>query len=238
MWISGLILIGVVLAMALELPTLPLQTLCRYRRNPLRHHWMPQGKEAYAGIDWVTIFLFAGMLSVATAMEKTGAGKLIADTVVNMMGDNPNPYVLTAVLFLISNVLTQFMSNTASAKTPGTNRYFHRSVYRPRSETGSDGSWHCGFHGIRNTNGYSAKHSGPRTWRILLQRLCQSRRSDVPDLLDRVRHHYPDFLAIPLIRNDREGSAYLTRRKDPGLPGSGLHLFSSGFAAGIFDAVS
>ena len=31
------------------------------------------------------------------------------------MGTNPNPYVLTAVLFLISNVLTQFMSNTASA---------------------------------------------------------------------------------------------------------------------------
>jgi len=72
-------------------------------------------KEAYAGIDWVTIFLFAGMLSVATAMEKTGAGKMIADAVVSMMGDNPNPYVLTAVLFLISNVLTQFMSNTASA---------------------------------------------------------------------------------------------------------------------------
>ena len=41
-------------------------------------------KEAYAGIAWVTIFLFAGMLSVATAMEKTGAGKLIADTVVNL----------------------------------------------------------------------------------------------------------------------------------------------------------
>lgn len=33
----------------------------------------------------------------------------------NMMGENPNPYVLTAVLFLISNILTQFMSNTASA---------------------------------------------------------------------------------------------------------------------------
>ena len=55
------------------------------------------------------------MLSVATAMDKTGAGKLIADTVVGMMGSNPNPYVLTAVLFLISNILTQFMSNTASA---------------------------------------------------------------------------------------------------------------------------
>jgi len=48
-------------------------------------------------------------------MDKTGAGKLIADTVVGMMGDNPNPYLLATVLFLISNVLTQFMSNTAAA---------------------------------------------------------------------------------------------------------------------------
>ena len=115
MWISGLILIGVVLAMALGLKNLPLHTAAVTGAILCVITGCLKEKEAYAGIDWVTIFLFAGMLSVATAMEKTGAGKLIADTVVNMMGDNPNPYVLTAVLFLISNVLTQFMSNTASA---------------------------------------------------------------------------------------------------------------------------
>ena len=115
MWISGLILLGVVAAMALDLKTVPLQTAAVTGAILCVITGCLKEKEAYAGIDWVTIFLFAGMLSVATAMEKTGAGKLIADTVVNMMGDNPNPYVLTAVLFLISNVLTQFMSNTASA---------------------------------------------------------------------------------------------------------------------------
>ena len=71
-------------------------------------------KQAYASIDWVTIFLFAGMMPVSTAMNKTGAGKLIAETVVNAMG-TPSPMVLTGVLFLLSCVLTQFMSNTASA---------------------------------------------------------------------------------------------------------------------------
>ncbi len=115
MWISGLILLGVVACMALDLKTVPLQTAAVTGAILCVITGCLKEKEAYAGIDWVTIFLFAGMLSVATAMEKTGAGKLIADTVVNMMGDNPNPYVLTAVLFLISNVLTQFMSNTASA---------------------------------------------------------------------------------------------------------------------------
>ena len=115
MWISGLILIGVVVCMALGLKNLPLHTAAVTGAILCVITGCLKENEAYAGIDWVTIFLFAGMLSVATAMDKTGAGKLIADTVVGMMGSNPNPYVLTAVLFLISNILTQFMSNTASA---------------------------------------------------------------------------------------------------------------------------
>ena len=115
MWISGLILLGVVAAMALILKSVPLQTAAVTGAILCVITGCLKEKEAYAGIDWVTIFLFAGMLSVATAMEKTGAGKLIADTVVGMMGDHPNPIVLCAVLYLISNVLTQFMSNTASA---------------------------------------------------------------------------------------------------------------------------
>ena len=115
MWISGLILVGVVVCMALNLKTVPLQTAAVTGAILCVITGCLKEKEAYAGIDWVTIFLFAGMLSVATAMDKTGAGKLIADTVVSMMGDHPNPIVLCAVLYLISNVLTQFMSNTASA---------------------------------------------------------------------------------------------------------------------------
>ena len=115
MWISGLILIGVVVCMALNLKTVPLQTAAVTGAILCVITGCLKEKEAYAGIDWVTIFLFAGMLSVATAMDKTGAGKLIADTVVGMMGEHPNPIILCAVLYLISNVLTQFMSNTASA---------------------------------------------------------------------------------------------------------------------------
>ena len=115
MWISGLIMIGVVVCMALNLKTVPLQTAAVTGAILCVITGCLKEKEAYAGIDWVTIFLFAGMLSVATAMDKTGAGKLIADTVVGMMGEHPNAVVLCAVLYLISNILTQFMSNTAAA---------------------------------------------------------------------------------------------------------------------------
>ncbi len=71
-------------------------------------------KQAYTSIDWVTIFLFAGMMPVAGAMDKSGAGQLIANAVLGVMGSDPSPYFATAVLFIISCLLTQFMSNTAA----------------------------------------------------------------------------------------------------------------------------
>lgn len=71
-------------------------------------------KQAYNSIDWVTIFLFAGMIPVATSMNTSGAGKLIAEATVKMLGGDPSPYMVTAVLFGLAVVLTQFMSNTAS----------------------------------------------------------------------------------------------------------------------------
>jgi len=72
-------------------------------------------KQAYGSIDWVTIFLLAGMMPVANAMARTGAGQLIADGVVGVMGGDPGPYVVMAVLFAVTCFLTQFMSNTAAA---------------------------------------------------------------------------------------------------------------------------
>ena len=114
-WIAGIILIGVVCFMYLDLKTVPLQTAAVAGAILCVITGCLKEKEAYLGIDWVTIFLFAGMLSVATAMDKTGAGKLIAEQVVGLMGSSPNPYMVAAILFLISCVLTNFMSNTASA---------------------------------------------------------------------------------------------------------------------------
>jgi len=72
-------------------------------------------KQAYASIDWVTIFLFAGMMPVSKALDKTGAGKMIAEFTVGLMGGSPHPMVVTVGLFILSCGLTQFMSNTASA---------------------------------------------------------------------------------------------------------------------------
>ena len=119
MWYSGLILVGVVVCMGLNLKWLPLQTAAIIGALLCVLTGCLTEKQAYHGIDWVTIFLFAGMLPVATAMDKSGAGKLVADFVVNLMGDAPSPVVITFALFLLSCGLTQFMSNTASAALLG-----------------------------------------------------------------------------------------------------------------------
>lgn len=71
-------------------------------------------KDALAFIDLKTIFLFGGTLSLAAALEQTGAGELIAEKVIGMLGDNPSPYVLTFVIFMLCCVMTNFMSNTAT----------------------------------------------------------------------------------------------------------------------------
>lgn len=71
-------------------------------------------KQAYDSIDTQTIFLFGGTLSLATALQKTGAGLLVADKIISTLGENPSPYLLLIIILVISSIMTNFMSNTAT----------------------------------------------------------------------------------------------------------------------------
>lgn len=113
--ISGLILVCVVVVMALDIKGVTLEMAAVIGAIVCVLTGCITEKQAYTSIDWVTIFLFAGMMPVSNAMDKTGAGKLIAEWTVDMMGGSPSPLIVTAVLFILSCFLTQFMSNTASA---------------------------------------------------------------------------------------------------------------------------
>ena len=113
--ISGVILACVVLTMAIGIPGVSLEMAAIIGALVCVLTGCLTEKQAYASIDWVTIFLFAGMMPVSTAMDKTGAGKLIAEWTVGLMGGAPSPMIVTAILFILSCGLTQFMSNTASA---------------------------------------------------------------------------------------------------------------------------
>ena len=113
--VSGVILLGVILVMAVGIPGVSLEMAAIIGALLCVLTGCLTERQAYASIDWVTIFLFAGMMPVSSAMDKTGAGKLIAECTVGLMGGDPSPMVVTAVLFALSCILTQFMSNTASA---------------------------------------------------------------------------------------------------------------------------
>ena len=71
-------------------------------------------EEAYKSINWQSIILIAGMLPMATALNKTGALELIVTGLVESLG-TLGPLALLAALFVLTSVFSQFISNTATA---------------------------------------------------------------------------------------------------------------------------
>lgn len=71
-------------------------------------------KSALKSIDLKVVLLFGGSLALAEALEVTGAGILVADKIVHLLGTNPNPIILLFVIFVVTCLLTNFMSNTAT----------------------------------------------------------------------------------------------------------------------------
>ena len=71
-------------------------------------------KAALKSIDLKVVLLFGGSLALASALDSSGAGQLIAEKVVALIGEQPNQYVLLIVIFVITCALTNFMSNTAT----------------------------------------------------------------------------------------------------------------------------
>lgn len=71
-------------------------------------------KNAMKSIDMNTILLFVGSLALAEAMVISGAGDLLASTIIGGLGENPSPYVLLFVVFMTAAIMTNFMSNTAT----------------------------------------------------------------------------------------------------------------------------
>ncbi len=71
-------------------------------------------KEALKSIDLKVVLLFGGSLALAEALEGTGAGTLIADFIVGLLGSNPHPILILLAIFVVGCALTNFMSNTAT----------------------------------------------------------------------------------------------------------------------------
>ena len=123
-------------------------------------------KEALASIDLKVVFLFGGSLTLAKALDTTGAGELIADKIVGLLGADPNPIVLLLVIFIVTCALTNFMSNTA------TTALMIPIAVSLANNLGADPRACCYRNCYRrllcicNTDWNACKYYGSRTWRI------------------------------------------------------------------------
>ena len=69
---------------------------------------------AYKTINWQTIVLFAAMLPMSIALEKTGVSEMISGAIVNGLGGS-GPVLLLAGIYAATSVMTIFISNTVTA---------------------------------------------------------------------------------------------------------------------------
>ncbi len=69
--------------------------------------------EAYASIDWRTVFLVAGMLPLGIAMQETGTARFLADLLLGAVGQY-GPLALLAGIYILAALITQPMSNAAA----------------------------------------------------------------------------------------------------------------------------
>ena len=69
---------------------------------------------AYKTINWQTIVLFAAMLPMSIALEKTGVSEMISGAIVTGLGSS-GPRLLLAGIYAATSVMTIFISNTVTA---------------------------------------------------------------------------------------------------------------------------
>ncbi len=71
-------------------------------------------EEAYQAIEWKIIFLLAGVLSLGVALDESGAAKLMSSSMLTYIGAL-GPIALVSAFYLITSLLTETMSNNATA---------------------------------------------------------------------------------------------------------------------------
>ena len=70
--------------------------------------------QAYEAIQWNIIFLIFGMLALGLAMDQSGAAQMLVNGIMALCGDC-SPFVILAIVYLLSSTLTELISNNAVA---------------------------------------------------------------------------------------------------------------------------
>ena len=69
--------------------------------------------EAYYAVDWMTVFLLAGLIPLGMAFENTGTAAYIARSILGLLGQ-PSPIVLLAAVGIMTSFFTLVVSNVGA----------------------------------------------------------------------------------------------------------------------------
>lgn len=71
-------------------------------------------KDIVNSINWDAIFFIVGVTVLSDAMVSSGISDTIGRTLIMMIGENKNPYIILGGICFISAVLTQLISNSGA----------------------------------------------------------------------------------------------------------------------------
>lgn len=111
-WLATGILLLVVLVAALDVMSMPLAVLCGVIAMAVTG--CIDLADTYERVDWGVIILIGSIVPLGFAMQQTGAAQLLAALVLRATSGF-GPYVLLGAIYLVTSVLTEFISNNAAA---------------------------------------------------------------------------------------------------------------------------
>ena len=113
--IAAIIMIGMIVMMVVEtIPVAPVTSVLLAAVLMVITGCVRSVEAAYKTINWQTIVLFAAMLPMSIALEKTGVSEMISSSIVTGLGGS-GPRVLLAGIYAATSVMTIFISNTVTA---------------------------------------------------------------------------------------------------------------------------
>lgn len=110
--VAGVVVAGVVLAATLNL--VPIVVAAVIGAIAMILAGCLSIEEAYDAIEWKIIFLLAGVLSLGIALDESGAASLVSSGMLRYVGVL-GPIALVSAFYLITSLLTETMSNNATA---------------------------------------------------------------------------------------------------------------------------
>ena len=113
--IAAIIMIGMIVMMVVDsIPVAPVTSVLLAAVLMVVTGCVRSVEAAYKTINWQTIVLFAAMLPMSIALEKTGVSEMISNSIVTGLGGS-GPRILLAGIYAATSVMTIFISNTVTA---------------------------------------------------------------------------------------------------------------------------